>query len=1541
MLGKKGQLAILRWRKIVKKARAIRSYRFFISCAGFLLMKTLLIIFIALSLFVGETLAVDQIDIDYGRELRSLPYNWQEISFIEPGKQSRTVTDPLRYLPEGSTLLDSALIVHVRNSPPHSNEHSSLLYTDLSMNQAYDQDPIRITINSYAFYRDHRSGFTGIILGCCRNDSAFVATVIPGSDKIDLLYLTSGSDRNGNDRWEAGVSPILVSDYDFDGRDEAFFYVNPARDLYPREVYCIEPAELEIEWVLPSASSIGEKNTFDCRDSLEPSIIFSTYNPKNGVSDSNYSDMFAYLSRVDSNGNLLLNKIISVEYSGVNLLKATNSLYYITHSLPFLNPDDTLDLPDTEHRLSLITNDGQILKSVPLDHRIRQIFLDKYQGSGEHLYCLTQEGKILIYDPGLKLMAESNATDFRNFAGKIMLPGQTDSSYMVEVNNGTAFYSMEFKKQLEIPHRYTAFENLNYRTENSEPVYLFTGSQHSSLLTMNRVGFFDRLKIVFWENRSTIIVILIGLLAMVVAANIMYARAMRRLKISEARFREMADLLPEGIYEMNLEGKITFANRTAIEKLDYSYSDLEAGLSAFQMIAPKDRQRAIDNMDNIIKGEVHTGGEYEMMRKDGSTFPAILHSSLIESNGQPRGLRGVIIDITDRKTAMDQLRESEIRYRTLFHDSPIIISEEDYSEAIAYLKKLKAGGIEDLESHLKEHIPEAERAISLIKVLNVNTAALQTYEAESTEELIRHATQASTPRSRRSSIECLCAIERGQKSHSTEFESRTVKGNKLHLYVRVTVAPGSQNNPYRVLVSIIDISERVQAEQALRQSEEKYRLLVENVPASIAMVSDQGRFLFVNEVGAKYLGVNRNETIGKTMWDLFPQEIADRQVANVCKVIKREQQDMDESQTMVQGQLRWFSTSIQPIRGPHGKFDRALIIASDVTQRKVFEEKLRRSETRLRAIINSIDDLVFVISKTGEITYFEQSADRPQLIIRPDEFLGKHISDVLPANVSKPFMSILKQIASDGKTRQLDYALKRGSVEHWYSTKISALNSPDGSFWGVTAVARDISSMVEANKLLRAERDLTRSILETANSLIICLDENANIKVFNDECERVTGYTREEVLGKNWIEMFLPQPARHEGLQDFSNWVRYHPGDKYEGPIVTKTGETRIILWSNSAIINPHTEELTAIAIGHDITDRIRTEEALKNSEAKMAAQFNSIPVPTYTWKFDGDDFILIDHNLAAEQITGGGIKRALGMKLKELYGDRPDLIEDIYTCFKTRRDIHREMKYRYLTNDSEKYLLVSYGYVPDDIVLVHTQDITDRIHVEEEKIRQARDIAGGFAHEIRNSLFPVRGALSLIEKNFGRLASSNGDLLRYIKITDSAVTRAFELTKQISQYTKMETQYFPENVDLREIMDEMLKENAITLESEGIEVEHNGFDNIRVIANGKQLYQVLNNLLLNSVDALAKSSNPLIRISAVKINGIAEIRISDNGEGIPPENLSRIFEAFYSTRPDHGTGIGLALSKKIVDMYDGDIEVKSQPGQGAEFCVKLKCSNK
>jgi signal transduction histidine kinase len=226
---------------------------------------------------------------------------------------------------------------------------------------------------------------------------------------------------------------------------------------------------------------------------------------------------------------------------------------------------------------------------------------------------------------------------------------------------------------------------------------------------------------------------------------------------------------------------------------------------------------------------------------------------------------------------------------------------------------------------------------------------------------------------------------------------------------------------------------------------------------------------------------------------------------------------------------------------------------------------------------------------------------------------------------------------------------------------------------------------------------------------------------------------------------------------------------------------------------------------------------------------------------------------------------------------------------------------------------------------------------VQQEKYKQARDIAGGFAHEIRNALFPAEAALTRLKQMPNGGDADSQKTRKYVGSVNRAVDRAIGITEIISRYTRLGSESQPANVELKPVIDEVLTANADRVDDQGCTIEVKGQTDVHVVADHDQLVMALNNLVRNSLDALVETSDPHICLSVETDGDAVSLSVTDNGAGIPDDIKERVFDAFFSTKPDTGTGLGLSVVTRILDMYDGTLDMKSVPGEETTFTIRLK----
>ncbi|HQL89802.1 MAG TPA: PAS domain S-box protein [Syntrophales bacterium] len=263
-------------------------------------------------------------------------------------------------------------------------------------------------------------------------------------------------------------------------------------------------------------------------------------------------------------------------------------------------------------------------------------------------------------------------------------------------------------------------------------------------------------------------------------------RVLRAMEESERRTRDLADSLPQIVFETDVTGRITFGNRRGLEVLQYTPEDLARGINALDIFVPEDRDRIQSNIIRILKGEILPDVEYTARRKDGRTFPVMINASPIIRGGKAAGIRGIVVDLTEIKRAEAALRESETMYRALFDGSgtAMLIVEEDTTIRLVNAEFERFTG-------LPRHEIEGRRSW---------------IEFTPPDELMRlkayHDRRRENP---------------DAAPHRYELKVRDGAGRVRHVLLSVAMIPGTGHS----LVSMLDITERKQAEEGLKKAKEE------------------------------------------------------------------------------------------------------------------------------------------------------------------------------------------------------------------------------------------------------------------------------------------------------------------------------------------------------------------------------------------------------------------------------------------------------------------------------------------------------------------------------------------------------------------------------------------------------------------------------------------------------------------------------------------------------------------------------------------------
>jgi PAS domain S-box-containing protein len=400
---------------------------------------------------------------------------------------------------------------------------------------------------------------------------------------------------------------------------------------------------------------------------------------------------------------------------------------------------------------------------------------------------------------------------------------------------------------------------------------------------------------------------------------------------------------------------------------------------------------------------------------------------------------------------------------------------------------------------------------------------------------------------------------------------------------------------------------------------------------------------------------------------------------------------------------------------------------------------------------NFTKDGIAIVTLEGTLLYYNRMWLEIHALDPDVDYAGKPLLEIERDEIHPIIEEARDLLRKDGYfVRQIGTTRRDGKyhVVHVVASLIGHLDPPL-----VVIILREVTELVQERKELEAYRDHLEELVERRTAelsetnehlkkeveerkrvqlechelscrfekvveempvMMDALDENGGIISWNKECERVTGYSADEIVGSpKALEMLYPDREYREKVLKELNEIT-GPIEEWEFELACKDGARKTIVWSNVSSEAPipgwHTW-----AIGIDVTERRRMEEALRRSEEKMRAQYKGIPIPTYTWQKRDGDFVLIDFNDAAESITKGAVRDLIGIKASEFFDQNPELVEDIGKCYDERGTIQREMEYAFKSTGQAFWFDAKYAFISPDLVVVHSVDITERKETEKE----------------------------------------------------------------------------------------------------------------------------------------------------------------------------------------------------------------------------------
>ena len=669
-------------------------------------------------------------------------------------------------------------------------------------------------------------------------------------------------------------------------------------------------------------------------------------------------------------------------------------------------------------------------------------------------------------------------------------------------------------------------------------------------------------------------------------------RAQDALNESERRFRELSDMLPQIIFETDTEGNLTYANRIAFEKFGYTPQDLRQGLNALGMITPEDRGRAATGIFAVISGADlgHGNEEYAALRRDGSTFPVSIYSSPIIRDGKPAGMRGIIIDITERKLAEERIRESEQNYRHLFENATegILIAQGD-------------------------------------RLVHINPALVSLLGRPAEEIMSRPFADFIFPDDRGMVMDRHLKRMRGE-TPPTGYMFRIITGDGQEKWVYITSDRITWSGKPATLSFLTDMTKLKRAEESLVAANREYTNLLNQIQDVYYRTDGDGRLIQASTSWATMFGyADLSECLGRSVADDFYLNPADRE--QLVDIIDREGRVTNYEVLLKKkdGTPIIVETSSHYSPDPTGAAPGIEGIFRDITERKRQEAILRtqlalgvalQTITGMHETLEACLDAAIAVSgmDSGGIYLVDEERSSLDLVLSRN-FGGPFVASTshyppgspnwemvmagLPRFIPSSELGIAtSQVREQEGLRSVAIIpiLSGGrSVACMNIASHTEIDIPEGARVALETIATQIGGAIErtrARNALTESEERYRSLSELSPDLIFVVDAKDRVTYVNTSAAKMLGVPARSIIGRYHSDLFPPEILERQ---------RYAIRKVFEtGEISRSTGKLTSqgrTFWFDHSLTPIRDEAGTVnrvLGVSHDISERKETEEVLR-----------------------------------------------------------------------------------------------------------------------------------------------------------------------------------------------------------------------------------------------------------------------------------------------------------------------------------------------------------
>jgi PAS domain S-box-containing protein len=597
---------------------------------------------------------------------------------------------------------------------------------------------------------------------------------------------------------------------------------------------------------------------------------------------------------------------------------------------------------------------------------------------------------------------------------------------------------------------------------------------------------------------------------------------------------------------------------------------------------------------------------------------------------------------------------------------------------------------------------------------------------------------------------------------------------------------------------------------------------------------------------------------------------------------------------------------------------------------------ISRSQQGYRDLIDSFDDVLLALTLDGQIRAANRSFS--DLVATPfQDMIGKPITDFLQEGTGEGSELLRRAMPRFMERRQWSGVVQvrlKGQGTPFFFDCVAHAMMRDGEIHGITILGRDVSA-------LRKNEARFTELFESLQEGIYIVTPDGTIVDVNPALARMLGYdSKEELLKRRVPEIFVDQPERKIVQTEVE---RQSMIQGREITLICKDGRSIVCLNTAAAVRDNSGRVLRYQGALMDITERREMERRLHQQQEFARRLVDSFP-----------DLILVLDTEAHYNFVSPRCKEILGYDVAEMqhleFGGRSHP-EDLPSALSLYKDIiagaqtfaSLEIRVRHKLGDWRR-IRFNFSPLSDEKgniegVVLSGRDVTDLKRLEEqliqaEKLAAMGQMLAGVAHELNNPLTAIIGVTELLREREGTDDSTR----RQLELTHRQARRAARIVQNLLEFSRPASPQ-KKPLDLNNLLERTLQLQEHSLRRNNIKVDfHPQADLPGVIGDANQLIQVFLNLVTNAEQAIREVRDTgRIQIRTGRVGSQLTITVQDDGVGIRPEALPRIFDPFYTTkRPGGGTGLGLSICMSIIREHGGNIEAEVLPAGGSAFAIYL-----